>query len=128
MHQYPPSYPASTRIHEAEDNNEIHFRHPTYRLHSHKATPSKLEASFDGDRNIDEADTEDEAAVELRAVTRTPSPTPTEARVLSEKSRMCDWKGHYARIRNPRPHLTKRNLCACCFLSSQFSVPDWSRC
>ncbi|KAI0788370.1 hypothetical protein C8Q74DRAFT_677119 [Fomes fomentarius] len=23
---------------------------------------------------------------------------------------MCDWKGYYARIRNPRPHLTKRNL------------------
>ncbi|KAI0706579.1 hypothetical protein C8Q76DRAFT_630288 [Earliella scabrosa] len=41
---------------------------------------------------------------------RTPSPTPSEARVLSEKTRICDWKLIYARMRHPRPYMTRRNI------------------
>ncbi|KAI0750318.1 hypothetical protein C8Q80DRAFT_1100578 [Daedaleopsis nitida] len=57
-------------------------------------------------------DAGDKDGVEVieRDLMRTPSPTPSEGRLLSEKTRICDWKQTYQLLRNPRPWLTKRNI------------------
>ena len=94
---YPPT--SSVLVHDPGNDADLHIRHPG----SHPGPPSVT---------VSDADKEDAVGVELREVMRTPSPTPTETRVLLQKSRTCDWKALYARIRHPRPYLTTRNICA----------------
>ena len=50
----------------------------------------------------------DRPTVVVREIARTPSPTPTEARVLAEKARLCDWK----KIFNWRRYTSPRGACA----------------
>ncbi|KAI0711794.1 hypothetical protein C8T65DRAFT_829389 [Cerioporus squamosus] len=69
VHQYPPTYDAGT---DKPDN----------------ATPPPPFSSLPSLGKVKDAD----AVVSVREIMRTPSPTPTEARVLSEKTRTCDLK------------------------------------
>ncbi|RPD69736.1 hypothetical protein L226DRAFT_471368 [Lentinus tigrinus ALCF2SS1-7] len=73
-HQYPPTYAAATDTQEDETAPPPPFSELTL-------------PEDDGNVNKDA-----DAAVSVREIMRTPSPTPTEARVLSEKTRTFDWK------------------------------------
>ena len=55
------------------------------------------------------------AGVAVREIARTPSPTPSEAHVLSEKSRVCDWRV----LVYPRLLFTLRGLSASSFSASR---------
>ena len=46
--------------------------------------------------------------VAVREILRTPSPTPSEAIVLRDKARVCNWKA----IFNWRRYANKRGVCA----------------
>ncbi|KAI0706578.1 hypothetical protein C8Q76DRAFT_750031 [Earliella scabrosa] len=93
---YPHPPTSSVLVHDPGNDADLHIRHP-----SHPRPPSFT---------VSDPDKEDAVGVELREVMRTPSPTPTETRVLLQKSRTCDWKALYARIRHPQPYLTTRNI------------------
>ena len=95
---YPPSPPSI-----APDTPPPPFAAPTA-VHPQ---PSIKHATFPSDK-VDEGDADADGdgptAVTVREIARTPSPTPTEARVLSEKARVCDWKKifNWRRYANPR--------------------------
>lgn len=104
VHQYPPAHvtagPASSAGfgHGATANDRLPSPSPPP-FSSYTSTPA-----VQGDSDKDGAE------VIERDVMRTPSPTPSEDRVLSEKTRICDWKRTYQLLRHPRPWLTRRNI------------------
>ena len=87
-HQYPPSYNAATDAPEQ----------------SSPPPPFSTLSSGDGENK------EVDAAVSVREVMRTPSPTPTEARALSEKTRTCNPK-KLPQLLHWRRFTTKRGAC-----------------
>lgn len=101
-HSASPSHPPSI--------TPVHLYPPVYASASHvqddnTAPPPPFSSVPSLDDEKDAA-----AAVSVREIMRTPSPTPTEARVLSEKTRMCDLK-RMAQLLHWRRFTTKRGAC-----------------
>ena len=69
---------------------------------------SRLDGNEDGD-----GDGDDKSAVVVREISRTPSPTPSEARMLSEPARLIDWRRTW-RALHWRKFADKRRLCVYC--------------
>ncbi|KAI0688693.1 hypothetical protein C8T65DRAFT_746476 [Cerioporus squamosus] len=86
VHRYPPIYNAAT---DEPDN----------------AAPPPPFSSLPSLGDVKDADSD--AAVSVREIMRTPSPTPTEARALSEKTRTCDVK-RLAQLLHWRQFTTRR--------------------
>ncbi|RDX41831.1 hypothetical protein OH76DRAFT_178073 [Lentinus brumalis] len=85
VHLYPPVYASASHV---QDDNTA------------PPPPFSSVPSLDDEKDA-------AAAVSVREIMRTPSPTPTEARVLSEKTRMCDLK-RMAQLLHWRRFTTKR--------------------
>ncbi|KAI0636341.1 hypothetical protein C8Q77DRAFT_1051572 [Trametes polyzona] len=99
VHAYPPgAAPPTIQVHKA----------PVYDLPSSiPQLPYNVNAADDSVLSVYEADKSDASSVDVRGTLRTPSPTPSEARVLAQKTKVFgDWR----RWADPRRYANPRGI------------------